>query len=72
MKKLDSHQLGFKKIGVAMSAPRRTVESQSPEDGGGAKKDNEEDKKAGQDGSGFLRPMFAPRRALQEPTDAPV
>ena len=71
MNKLDSHQLGFKKIGVAMSAPRKTVESQSPEDGGGAKKDNE-DKKAGQDGSGFLRPLFAPRRALQESTDAPV
>ena len=65
--------MGLKKIGVAMSAPRKTGESQATSgDGGGAGGDGGEGKMAIQDESGFMKPTFIPRRALQQSTDAPM
>ena len=67
---LDSHQMGLKQIGVAMSAPRRPAEDQSVQQDG-AKLDNLSRPVRESEG-GFLKPTFIPRRALQQPEDAPV
>jgi len=72
VKQLDSHQMGLKNIGVAMSAPRKAGEGQPTSKDGGGASDEGEYRKAGQDGSGFMKPTFIPRRAIQQSTDPPL